>query len=134
MQECLQATLAQGKISEELIPARLVVAVKSLLSAALAAEATPTATEDPSASIAAYRLAADALRTVKPEFENQSAKLVTALKSYSSFLDTLKQPRDLTPHDRQNIEVLSEFFSTIFRSADNETTESTIALESIELP
>jgi hypothetical protein len=129
MEECLDEAIRTRRVGPEVVPSRLVNSVRTLLMSALNAEASSPGLDDPSAAISAYRLAADALRSVDPEIEHESVRLTQALQSYADFLTTLATARQLQDAEVEQVRALRTFFSSVFRAADAEDYEATMADE-----
>jgi hypothetical protein len=114
LEECLDNAIRARSVSPAIVPTRLVDAGTTFLRTALRAG---QGTDDPSTSIANYRIAAKALRG-----SNSSAHgvrdLRQPLQDQLTLLESLTQPRRLSGADVKSLEQLRAFFKFLFQAAE----------------
>lgn len=131
MDEFLGAVISQRAVRSGQFPVRLVVAAEEFLNNALSATGNKDE-EDPSASIANYRIAARALRVSNPEFAQSRSKLEDALREHLASIKGLPTPRPLAPDDVSKLQTLKEFFRQVFQAADAQAYVEAVAFDPFE--
>jgi hypothetical protein len=119
MAECLDEIAKTNRVSPNLVPAG--VYQDALEFAQLAVQATRTSVPDnPPASLNAYVIASDVLRQSSQELSQTSEAINKQLKQYEEFLQSLKEPRELTDDDAKVVEPLKTFFVRLKEAGESE--------------
>ena len=118
MEEALADLAASKAVTRQALPSRLLEAAREFFTNALNAH-SGTGNDDPSVSIANYRLAAQALRSSRPTIAQESReKLIKTLEDYAKVLASFVDERRLSENDLQATDELEKFFHQIFARAD----------------
>lgn len=118
MEEALTDLATSAFVTKKTLPPRLREAAQDFFATALNAH-SGAGNDDPSVSIANYRLAAQALRSSIPAIAQAGReKLIGTLKDYDKLLASFAEERPLSKDDLQATDELKNFFHQLFARAD----------------
>lgn len=133
MEEALADLADSQAVTREALPSRLLEAARDFFANALNAH-SGAGNDDPSVSIANYRLAAQALRSSIPTIAQESReKLIKTLEDYANLLASFAEERRLSEADLQATDQLKNFFHQLFARADVAAYAESVLAEDGEL-
>ena len=117
LDECLEHAINAKCVDATVLPKRLLEAAKDFLRTALSARAGQ-GSQDPSTSIANYRIAASALRGSNRAQHGAQPDLSEPLRQHLELLESLSRQRRLRVHELKALAELRSFFGALFHAAE----------------
>lgn len=123
--DCLERVVEEGRIEEDPIPKGVYADVVDFFELVLQA-VTTSVPNNPPASLKAYAIATEALRSASRVHPPTRDAMRNSLVVFSSFAKDLMQPRNLRPDELEVARAMRSFFHQLYLAGESEDYENAV--------